>query len=147
MSDALEIRIGRSAKRIKVNDAGEYITLDFDDQGFLPRFFGLVETVQKTVAAAAEKEAELNATPEISDQNLYAKAMAKAQLNLEICKEIGAQIDAVFGDEVCRKVFGDIVPSVDHYVEFFAQLKTLIAKFAQERREKMQRHTAPYTNR
>ena len=32
------IRISNGEKRIEVNDQGEYITLNFNDQSLLPRF-------------------------------------------------------------------------------------------------------------
>ena len=51
------IRVKTSAKRIEVNDNGEYIVLDFGDNSFPDRFFAMVDRVQEQ-ANTATSEAE-----------------------------------------------------------------------------------------
>lgn len=144
MNNELALVITRGAKRIKVNENGEYITLNFDDQAFLPRFLNLLQEVENMAAEGEAKEAELQAMAESNDKELFAKISAKANYDLQLCRELGAKIDAAFNDAVCRKVFGDIVPSVTLYAEFFAQLKTMIEGFANESKTKMQKYTEKY---
>ena len=104
------IRIDTGAKRIEVNDEGEYITLNFADQSLPTRFFAMADDFQ-------EKEPEYRARAEAIDANTdlteYERMRATAQLNLEFHTYFKEQIDALFGANTCRKVFGDIVPGVN----------------------------------
>jgi hypothetical protein len=43
------------------------------------------------------------------------------------------QIDSVFGADTCRKVFGDIVPSLDHVALFIEALNPYFDQYAKDR--------------
>ena len=49
------IRISNGEKRIEVNDQGEYITLNFNDQSLLPRFFHLKENFEALIRVPKRK--------------------------------------------------------------------------------------------
>lgn len=144
MNAELNLMITRGAKRIKVNEQGEYITLNFDDQAFLPRFLTLMQEVEEMVAEGSAKETELNAMSEADEKEFIAKIKAKADYDLQVCRKLAEKVDEAFNDNVCQKVFGNIVPSVALFAEFFAQLKTLVEGFAKESTEKMRKHIGKY---
>lgn len=144
MKTELAIMLQRGEKRIKVNEAGEYITLNFDDQAFLPRLFNLIQEVEQMAEEGAAKEAEIAALPSDTAAERYAQIAEKVKYDLRVCRELAAKVDAAFGDAVCRKVFGDIVPSVALFGQFFAQLKGVIEKLAAEREEKLKKYTENY---
>ena len=56
MSEIKEINITRGLT-IKVNDQGDTITLNVDDQRFIDRFYGLIETFDKSVKQINSKSA------------------------------------------------------------------------------------------
>ncbi len=47
------------------------------------------------------------------------------------------------GEGTCRKVFGDIVPSVDLYVDFINQLAPYFEKYGKERQKKLMQKYNP----
>lgn len=144
MTTELAINVIKNTKKIKVNEAGEYLVLNFDDQEFIPRLMALINDVENMAQNGIAQEAELNAMSETNEKEFYSKITAKANYDLKVCRELKEKIDATFQDEVCRKVFGNIVPSVALYAEFFAQLKTVIIGFAEESKNKIRKHTEKY---
>ena len=134
------IRIDTGAKRIEVNDEGEYITLNFADQSLPTRFFAMADEFQA-------KEPEYHAKAEAIDANTdlteYERMRATAQLNLEFHTYFKEQIDALFGANTCRKVFGDIVPGVELYGDFLTQITPYFEKYGKERAKKLQKKYNP----
>lgn len=146
MNTGLEIMLMSGAKHIKVNEAGEYITLNFDDQSFLPRILNLMREVEQMAEEGSIKEAEIAAMPVETEKDQYAQIIEKSNYDLQVCRKLCAKIDAAFGDAVCRKVFGNIVPSVALIGQFFSELKNVIEKLAKEREENspMRKYTEKY---
>lgn len=108
---------------VEVNDAGETITVNVEDQQLVARFYQMIE---KLDAIKANVEAAgLQGT----------KEGEKIQFMIEQSKEIMAEIDAVFGAECCRKVFGDIVPNPYLIADFFDQMTPVIKQYTDKRRE------------
>lgn len=135
MNTELELLFIHGEKRIKINEAGEYITLNFDDQSFLPRLLNLMQEVEQMAEEGTAKEAEIAAMPVETEKERFEQIAAKANYDLQMCRKLSAKIDAAFGDAVCRKAFGNIVPSVALIGEFFAKLKEVIEKLVKEREE------------
>ncbi len=122
-----KIRVGQDrVKKIEVNDEGEFIELNFNDRSFPHRFFGLIESFEKK-----EKEF-LKKAKEIEEKECDTKEKDRAFLELD--KEIHCflmeQVDNVFGEDTCRKVFGDIVPAVECYKDFFEALMPYFKDYA-----------------
>ncbi len=134
-------RINTGAVKIEVNDEGEFITLPFGDQSFPSRFFALIEDFNSREAEFKGKAENIEKT----DQAELEKAASNVALNLEIHQYFKTEIDKVFGAETCRKVFGDIVPSVELYAEFFDRLKPYFDKFNKERTQKMKKYSPKRT--
>ena len=57
------------------------------------------------------------------------------------------RVDALFGDEVCRKVFGDIVPSMAAFSDFFDQLAPFMEEYGRERADESRRRVERYTKK
>ena len=53
------------------------------------------------------------------------------------------RVDGLLGEGTCRKVFGDIVPSVDLYVDFINQLAPYFEKYGKERQKKLMQKYNP----
>lgn len=129
------IRVDTGAKRIEVNDEGEYITLNFADQSLPTRFFAMADDFQAKEPEYRARAEALDANTELTE---YERMRATAQLNLEFHTYFKEQIDALFGANTCRKVFGDIVPGVELYGDFLTQITPYFEKYGKERAEKLQ---------
>ena len=73
------IRIDTGAKRIEVNDEGEYITLNFADQSLSTRFFAMADDFQAKEPEYRARAEALDANTELTE---YERMRAAAQLNL-----------------------------------------------------------------
>lgn len=127
------IRVDTGVKRIEVNDDGETITLNFADQSFPARYFQMVDEFEAKSAEFQKQAQELD-EKEMSE---YEKQRAIADFNLEIHEFFKERIDGLFGPETCRKVFGDIVPAMDLYMDFLNQLAPFFQKYGKERQKKL----------
>lgn len=108
---------------VEVNDNGETITINVEDQLFLDRFYALIEHLEEIIASASKKT-------EMS----YTEAM---QYMKEETGKIMSDIDGLFGAESCRKIFGEIVPSANAIADFFTQLLPIAEKYASDRQKKI----------
>lgn len=135
------LRINTGAKRIEVNDAGEYILLNFEDQSFPKRVFDMMDRTKARAEQAAEEQKELREKfPKDED-----RIRALAELNESLHRYMMEEVDGVFGPETCRKVFGDIVPGINLFEDFFNQLMPFFEKYAKERAAKMSKYRAGRT--
>ncbi len=141
MSEDMRISISSSVKKIEVNDQGEYILLPLGDQVFIS---GLLNLMRKFSESADEVEKAFRTAGE--DAGSVSEAVA---LNLNTCEGIKTEVDALFKDEVCKKVFGDIVPSLTAFSEFFDKLAPFVKKYsdekARETRERIKKYTGKYS--
>lgn len=132
-----KIRLQRNIKRIEVNDDGEFITLDFDDLNLPYRYYGMIrkfkEDRSKLNAELAEKLK--NSSPEDSTDKLID---AERELNIYMCEAI----DEVFGEGTCRKVYDDILPSLEMHLQFFDALRPYFEEEAKRRQRKMNKYSA-----
>lgn len=136
------IRVNTGAKRIEVNDNGDYITLNFSDHSFPERFFSMLDKVQAMTEEAEPKEATIRQQYEAGSMELM---RALTALDAEIHKAISAEVDGLFGPDTCKKVFGDIVPGVELYDDFFSQLMPYFEKFSNERKQRLSKYSADRT--
>lgn len=110
---------------VEVNDNGDTIELNLEDQKFVDRFYQLIgklDEVKKNVNEANVRQ--------MSDGD-------KLQYLIGQTEEILTEIDGIFGEGCCRKVFGDIVPNPYLIAEFFEQMTPIIEKYMQERKKKI----------
>lgn len=133
------IRVATGAKRIEVNDNGGYIVLDFSDNSFPDRFFAMVDRVQKLANEAAPEAEKIEAQHEKGSEGYM---RATAALWRKVHEDIMAEVDKFFGAGTCKKVFGDIVPGVELYDDFFSQLMPYFEEAGKERAQRMSKYSA-----
>ena len=143
MNDKIHIETG--TKIIEVNDAGETISLPLGDQAFTG---GLVELMQTFSEKADELSDAVGKIDKNADSAEKAAALSDvASLNLRICTEMKEKTDALFADEVCRKVFGGIVPSLSAFSDFFDQLSPFVAKYRDDLIKSYKKSVEKYTKK
>ena len=81
---------------------------------------------------------------ERTQEEQIARAAAACDFNMKVCEHLKQQVDNIFHDEVCRKVFGNITPTVDAFAEFFLQLAPIVRTAQAERQEKVRKYTDKY---
>lgn len=132
-----KIRIQRNIKRIEVNDNGDVIELDFDDLNLPYAFYGMIKKFEtdriKFTKELAEKLKDKSAE-ETADEYVA----AERELNIYMRDAI----DKVFGEGTCRKVYGDILPSVEMHLQFFDALRPYFEEEAKRRQAKMNKYSA-----
>lgn len=136
------IRVNTGAKRIEVNDNGDYIVLDFGDNSFPDRFFSMIDRVQEH-GDACTKELEKISSEHKEGSDGYTRAAAS--LLRKVHEEIMGEVDGFFGPGTCKKVFGDIVPGIELYDDFFAQLMPYFEQAGKERAQRMSKYSAART--
>ena len=135
------IRVNTGAVKIEVNDAGECITLPFGDQQFPARYQKMLESIKEKQAESEARAKKIDESKMPKDE----KDAAGIALMLEIHQWLRDQVDGLFGEGTCKKVFGDIVPGVELYEDFFMQLKPYFEKHGKERTAKMKKYSAVRT--
>lgn len=110
---------------VEVNGKGETITVNVEDQNFIDRFYKLIEKLD----AVKEKVIEVGSKGKSDHEKL--------QIVIDQTKELMTDIDGVFGDGCCLKVFGDIVPNPYLIAEFFEQMTPVLKQYADERRDRI----------
>lgn len=138
------IRVNTGVKRIEVNDNGDYITLSLNDNAFIDRFFALRENSQKIADEYTERQREIEKKYQGSQQE---EAYTREVLALysEAGQSMMSEVDGLFGEGTCKKVFGDIAPSLELYYDFFEQLTPYLKEFAKEKAERMSKYSANRT--
>lgn len=132
-----KIRIQRNVKRIEVNDNGEFITLDFDDLNLPYRYYGMLKKLEKDrVKFSAELAKKLKGKP----SSICTEELVNAERELNIY--FRDAVDEVFGEGTCRKVYGDILPSLEMHMQFFDLLRPYFEEEAKRRQERMSKYSA-----
>lgn len=120
--DAIRIKSGIV---IEVNDNGDTITINAEDQNFIDRFMNLQEMLDKSA-----KEMK---NPALKDKGEH----ENIHLLIEKTKEIMSGIDELFGEGACRKIFGNIIPSPYLIGDFFEQITPIVRKYVDDRQKKI----------
>lgn len=118
-----KIRVNRGIV-VEVNDEGETIRINAEDQMFVNQFYDLIERLEKT-----QKDMEEHKDKEEREQ---------LSIMIEKTRDIMDEIDGMFGAGACAKVFGDIVPSVYLIVDFFDQLIPIVTAYADDRQKQIE---------
>lgn len=118
-----KIRVGNKVE-VEVNDAGESIVLNFDDCTFIDNFFGIADSLEKT------SEFFNGEFKEADDRE-------KLKVVKEKMQGIMDDIDKLFGEESCRKIFGNIIPTPFLIYDLFDQLIPIIKEHTNERQNRI----------
>lgn len=126
-----KIRVNSGIK-VEVNDNGDTIIVNAENQCFIDDFMALNEKLE-----VMTKEME---APELKDKS------EREQLHflMDKTKEIMEDIDALFGKDACKKVFGDIIPNPYLIADFFEQLTPIAKQYMDARQKKI---AEKYSNR
>ncbi len=135
------IRVNTGIKRIEVNDSGDYITLSLSDNAFIKRFYSLYGNIQKKADDYTKRE---NAIREkyMGEENQNAILGETLALYSAAGDDMAAEVDKLFGEDTCKKVFGDIAPGFDLFLDFFEQLTPYLQEFSRERAQRMSKYSA-----
>lgn len=121
------IRANTGTVDIEVNDNGDKISFSISDNNFLKQlsdffewFFGAKEKIEKF---ESKKENDAN---ELEDL----KSLVVAQE--ELSREVMAKLDELFGEDTCKKIFGEISPTFVCVVDVILQLADEIERIAKE---------------
>lgn len=128
-----KIRISSGTRRINVNDEGDVILLHLDDDSFVLGFYKLMEYV-KSAAMQIPGETE----------DVAGNAATMDQI-VALEEEVRRKVDTLFGEDTCRKVFGDKLPSMDLFVELFGSLVPFLEEYKAERVKRMGKYDASRT--
>nr|DAQ18420.1 MAG TPA: tail assembly chaperone [Caudoviricetes sp.]DAV48296.1 MAG TPA: hypothetical protein [Caudoviricetes sp.] len=121
------IRVNSGVKVIEVNDKGETISLPLSDDSFIKGFFGLLNETKDKAAAISEKNGDVLETLDAV---------------VEFDKVVRDKIDVLMGENTCKKVFGDVLPSSDQFLDFFAQLRPIVESHVEKRAANMNKYSA-----
>lgn len=145
------IRIDTGIREIEVNDSGDSIKIPVNDTAFYRRFaeaFNRFEEKQVEIdrrsKALSEKysgkepgndrEEGAEGDPEIN-MEMFGDAL---DLYSEVCRETCREIDNIFGEGCCSKVFPGVKePGIDMIMDFFEQIFPIMEKFMDEKNKNM----------
>lgn len=135
-----KIRLQRNVKHIEVNDDGEFITLDFDDLDLPYRYYGMLKKLEKDRVRFSKEMAEKFKDRSPED---IAEELVEAEFKMNIY--FRDAVDEVLGAGTCRKVYGDILPSLEMHLQFFDALRPYFEEEAKRRQERMSKYSARRT--
>lgn len=115
-------------KKVEINDSGDYIVIPMGDNTFPQRVIDFSKKAEEQYNVLLEKEIELKG----SDIEILSNMRA------DILSNVGRLFDGLFGDGSCKKVFGNLAPSMDIMVSFMEQIAPLVNKFATERQSEIE---------
>lgn len=132
------LRVGGNIKTIEVNDAGEYISIPIGDTTFFERFGNIIKYFEQKKDEIDRQEKELAEKHAGKPADDIDRIMDNLQFYTALCKEVCDELDKLFGEGCCRKVFAGIeAPDVELIGEFFEQITPLLQKYFNERNEKI----------
>ena len=132
------LRVDSGIKNIEVNDNGDYISIPISDTTFYERFGELIKNFEKKQAEIEQQGKELSEKHKDKPDNDVDMIVDVFTLYTNLCKDVCAELDKLFGEGCCRKVFvGVEIPSVELIGDFFEQITPFLQKYAQERNQKI----------
>lgn len=98
------IKIRDTKVRLKVNDdENMIISFDPDDVGFIERYYGLVDFLNKKQNDYITEAQNIDN----SDETKEIKTRKGIKLLAKMCKDIKEQFGIVFGEDIINKIFGN----------------------------------------
>lgn len=126
--ETARIRV-ESGIKINVNDEGGYIVANVNDNVFVEKFYNLVEKIEEL--SKEVKQVDVN-------QDDIESGKAYVDLVKEKTGVVVTEIDNLFGENACEKVFGKGVSPTGYAIaDFFDQLVPIFEKYANDRQKKI----------
>ena len=114
-----QIRVKRGIE-VGVNDNGDSILIDTENTLFTEKYIALMDNVQ----AIADS---IDTSVEVTDAEASKIITGKM-------REVMTEIDKLFGEDACKKIFGeDVVPSPYSIADFFVQMLPIVDKHCKQR--------------
>ncbi len=133
-----KLRVDSGIKNIEVNDNGDYISIPISDTAFYERFGALIKNFEKKQAEIEKEVAALSEKHKDKPENDTDMIVDNIQLYSELCQYTCTELDKLFGEGCCRKVFVGIQnPGVELIGDFFEQITPLLNQYAQERNQRI----------
>lgn len=133
-----KLRVNNGIKNIEVNDNGDYISIPMSDAAFYERFGAVMKKFEQKEAEYTRRAKELSEKHKDKPDDNIDAIVDGFNLYADLCKDTCAELDKLFGDGCCQKVFlGVENPSVELIGDFFEQITPLLQKYAQERNQKI----------
>lgn len=132
------LRIDNGLKKIEVNDAGEYIEFSVTDNNFFKSFYDLIQWFEEQENRQEIKDMEEQRKKVVSEDSNdinYTALNNILDIREKISKEACEKIDAIFGVDASRKIFGGIIPDMFLIADFFEKIAPFIEKYAKERNQ------------
>ncbi len=117
------LRVKKSLE-IEVNDNGDVIFIPVEDVQFLDGFYDLIDKFANAGQEIKEKGEGLNQKEHI-------------QLLVTTMQDIAAEIDSLFGEDCCEKVFDTTAPSPYAVTDFFDQLLPIFDRYTNDRHKRI----------
>lgn len=132
------LRINSGIKNIEVNDNGDYISIPISDTSFFERFGDMMKNFERKQTEIEQQGKELSEKHKDKSDDDVDMIVDTIELYSKLCKDVCIELDNLFGEGCCRKVFvGVEIPSVELIGDFFEQITPLLQKYAQERNQKI----------
>lgn len=113
---------------VEVNEAGDTIRINVEDQNFIDKFYGMVDRLEQIrVHMGTEAVKKLGEREQLQEM-------------IGQTKQIMTDIDGLFGERTCEKVFGkNVVPTPYVLTTFFEQMLPVTDQYATERQKNISR--------
>lgn len=132
------LRVNNGIKNIEVNDNGDYISIPISDTAFYERFGTVMKNFEQKQAEIEQRASALSDKHKDKPDDDVDAIVDSIQLYSDLCRYTCAELNKLFGDECCRKVFVGIEnPSIELIGDFFDQITPLLNQYAQERNQKI----------
>lgn len=132
------LRIENGIKNIEVNDNGDYISIPISDVAFYERFGALMKNFENKQAEIKQQAKELSEKHKDKPDDDVDMIVDNIQLYADLCRYTCSELDSLFGEGCCRKVFVGIQnPGVELIGDFFDRITPLLNQYAKERNQKI----------
>lgn len=133
-----KLRVDSGIKKIEVNDNGDYISIPISDTAFYERFGALIKSFEQKQIEIEQKAAELSEKHKEKTDGDTDAIIDNIHLYSELCRYTCAELDKLFGEGCCRKIFVGIEsPGVELIGDFLDQITPLLNKYAKEQNQRI----------
>lgn len=133
-----KLRVDSGVKKIEVNDNGEYICIPIRDTSFYQRFAEIIKKFENKQEDVDRRYAELEEKHKNKPEDDIDAISDSINLYSDLCKEICDDLDGLFGDGCCQKVFLGIKnPGIDLIWDFLDQITPLLNQYIGEQNQKI----------
>jgi hypothetical protein len=137
VSDLQSIHIDSGVKRIAINDdPNRIIEFNPHDTLFAEKLYRAYTKLAGLEKSYNERAAELDKSTPVDDLNVPTDFTAFIELEKEMVADVLGEIDYLFGEGACERIFGDevTIPRINQFIEGVMQYIT------PERAEKMSQY-------